>query len=188
MKSKTSYNHLNRRELDEADWQDVLPYVFKYAVWRAKRYYWLGNNLNPPEELVQEAIARAYGIGENDAYRNWNKNKYPKLEDFLISIIDSITSHKVEHALRFKTIPIGSNEIDATSHEQELLSKDKLSKIVSKIKSVMMDDQEALEIFRCFEQGISNPREIAQITGYKKEKVYNIFKRLRRKVNSLDLR
>ena len=77
------YDPSIRDELDKADWDSVFPAVLKYARWRAKKFKYLGYRVEP-EELVHEAIARAYGVGTRGTNRNWNKDKYPKLEYFLI--------------------------------------------------------------------------------------------------------
>lgn len=90
------YDTSIHEELEKADWDATLPKVFKYALSRAKIFKWLGDEVEP-EALVQEAIARAYGVGTGGTYRNWNKETCPDLGNFLIGIIRSMTSHKDEH-------------------------------------------------------------------------------------------
>ncbi len=62
-------------ELDKEDWNNILPRVLKYALARSMKYHWLGYVVEP-KELVHEAISLAYGIGKNETYRNWNKEKH----------------------------------------------------------------------------------------------------------------
>ena len=184
--------------LNKEDLANILLRVHKYAVARSKKYYWLGYVVEP-DELVQEAIALAYGIGENETYRNWNKDKYPKLEDFLISIIESITSHKADHARRIKKVSLFDDNGMITDFESNISSNwtknkenlnsptpidhiiktESLQLLTDKLKSIAEEDEEIGFIILCIEDGISLPREISRETGYDVNKVYNILKRLR---------
>jgi len=100
LQNSSKYDPTIHEDVEKADWDSVLPRVLKYAVSRAKIFRWLGDEVEP-EALVQEAIARAYGIGIRDNYRNWNTETCPDLGDFLIGIIRSMTSHKAEHEAEF---------------------------------------------------------------------------------------
>lgn len=200
MNQKSSkYNPAICAELDNADWDNILPRVLKYALTRSMKYHWLGHVVEP-KELVQEAISLAYGIGKNETYRNWNKAKYPKLEDFLISIIESITSHKADHAKRIKIKPlfnkdgtpsdfeenISSEEMLSkgilNSPEEEIIQSESLQPLTDKLESISEEDEEIGIIILCLEEGISRPRDISKETGYDVNKVYNIFRRLRTKL------
>jgi DNA-directed RNA polymerase specialized sigma24 family protein len=195
----SKYNPAIRAELDNEDWDNILPRVLKYAVARSKRYYWLGYVVEP-EELVHEAISLAYGKGKNETYRNWNKKNYPKLEDFLISIIESITSHKADHAMRIKIKPLFNedgtlndfeenissewtkNKENLNSPEDEIIKSESLLAIIDKLKTISEEDEEIGMLILCIEDGISRPRDISKETGYDVNRVNNIFKRLRTKL------
>ena len=200
MNQKSSkYDPAIRTELDNADWENIFPRIYKYAMARSWRYYWLGYVVEP-EELVQEAISRAYGMGKNETYRNWNKEKYPKLEDFLISIIESITSHEADHAKRIKFKPlfnedgtlddfeenISSDEMAnkgiLNSPEDEIIQSESLQPLRDKLNSISENDEEIGIIILCLEDGISRPRHISNATGYNVKKVNNILRRLRIKL------
>jgi hypothetical protein len=160
------------------------------------RYPWLGYIVEP-EELVQEAISLAYGEGRNETYRNWNKEAYPKLEDFLISIIESITNHKADHAMRIRVKPLFNEDGKLDDFEDNISLKEKASKGVfnspedeivqseswqplkDKLKSISEEDEEIGIIILCLEDGICRPSDISNETGYEVDKVYNIFRRLR---------
>lgn len=186
-------------ELDKEDWNNILPRVLKYALARSMKYHWLGYVVEP-KELVHEAISLVYGIGKNETYRNWNKEKYPKLDDFLISIIESITSHKADHAMRIKIKPLFNKDGTPSDFEENISSKEMLSKgilnspeeeiiqseslqpLTDKLKIISEEDEEIGMLVLCIEDGISRPREISKETGYDVKKVNNIFKRLRTKL------
>ncbi len=202
MNQKSSkYDPAIRTELDNAGWENIFPRIYKYAMARSMKYHWLGYVVEP-EELIQDAISRAYGIGENETYRNWNKEKYPKLEDFLISIIESITSHKADHSRRIKEKPLfnddgTTNDIELNissmwiknreniSPDEEIIQLETLQLLTDKLKSIAEEDEEIGIIILCLEEGISLPREISNETGYNVNKVNNILRRLRTKLKKL---
>ena len=200
MNQKSSkYDPAIRTELDNADWENIFPRIYKYAMARSMKYHWLGYVVEP-EELVQETVSLAYGIGKNETCRNWNKEKYPNLEDFLISIIESITSHKMDHSKRFNIKPmynkdgtpsdfeqsISSSEMASkgilNSPEDDLIQSESLQALRDKLNSISENDEEIGIIILCMEDGIARPRDISNETGYDVKKVYNIFRRLRTKL------
>jgi len=195
----SKYDPTIHEELEKADWDATLPRVLKYAMSRAKMFRWLGDEVEP-ETLVQEAIARAYGIGTNGAYRNWNREKCPDLGDFLIGIIRSMTSQKAEHEAKFPTESL-FNEDESTKDEkilksiggtegafkpktpeEEILENENLQAIKDKLERLSDEDEDLGMIILCIEDGTSKPRHIAKETGFDIKKVNNLLKRLRRKL------
>lgn len=197
------YDPAVRDELDKANWDEVLPRVLKYAASRAKKYYWLGEDVNP-EDMVNEVIARAYGVGTNEAYRNWNKEKYPKLEDFLISIISSMTSHQADHSIRFRKEPLfrengslrdfesrtsGITETIAPSPkspEEEVLESERLQALSGELTAIAQEDEEMGMVILCLEDGISRPRDIAEETGYDVKRIYTLLRRIRERLKKFN--
>lgn len=195
----SKYDPNIRVELDKQDWEKIFPRVLKYAIARSRKYYWLGGDVVEPQELIHEAISLAWGIGKNKTYRNWNKEKYPQLEDFLISIIESITSHKADHSMRIKKESLfsedGTENFELSVSSKRMVSKDYLNSpeekmiqsesleyLKDKLKSIAEEDEEAGLVILCFEEEISLPREIANATGYDVTKVHNILRRIRTKL------
>ena len=201
-KNSPRYDPSIRDELDKADWDSVFPAVLKYARWRAKKFQWLGDQVDP-ENLVHEAIARAYGGGTNGNYRNWNKDKYPKLEDFLISIIDSITSHKAGSAKKFPTEPIfnedgtpkdkkviksaeTSDKITIPrSPEEQVLEYEKIKPLLDELESIANEEDDDLGmVILCIQDGIGRQRHIVEETGFDKKKVNNLLRKLRNRLKN----
>jgi RNA polymerase sigma factor (sigma-70 family) len=181
--------------LDEADWQSVLPAVLKYAEARARKFKWLGDQVDP-EALVQEAIVRAYG-GE----RNWDREKCPRLENFLIGIIRSMTSHTVEHELNFPKESLYYDDgtpkngeifksgdktrgaFNPKTPEEELIEGDNLKNLMDILDELGSDNEELGMVILCLEDGIGKPREIAKETGYEINNVNNLLRKIRRKLD-----
>lgn len=195
------YDPSIRDELDKADWDSVFPAVLKYARWRAKKFKYLGYRVEP-EELVHEAIARAYGVGTRSAYRNWNKDKYPKLEYFLISIISSITSHEAGHVSDFpedslfnengtpkdkKIIKSAETSDKITipqSPEEQVLEHEKVKPLLDELDSIALEDDDLGMVILCIQDGIGWPRHIAEETGFDPKKVNNLLRKLRNRLKN----
>ena len=200
--SSGAYDPSIRKELDKVDWDDVLPRVFKYARWRAKKFEWLGEPVDP-EALVREAIVRAYGVGTGGTFRNWKKETCPDIADFLIGIIRSITSHKAENEASFPVESLckengspkdnklfrSADETAGVSKpknpEEELIEAENLQNLMDELDSLENEDEDLGMVILSIKDGNSKPRHIAQDTGYEVKDVNNILKRLRRKLKHL---
>lgn len=203
------YDPSIREDLTQADWKVILPQLLCFAQSQCRKFYWLGDGHLHPQDLVQEAIALAFGRGENGGYRNWNKEYYPDLPSFLKGVIKSIVNHKIQH---IKEFPHDSMEpqdgkgddsiegddahvaksiydgISSDSPEGNLViveNKKEFSERVMKLKSLADGDEEMGLVMMCFEDGISTPREIAEATGYDVNNIYNIIKRIKRKARDI---
>ncbi|MCF8146261.1 MAG: hypothetical protein K9N21_20330 [Deltaproteobacteria bacterium] len=194
------YDTSIREELDKADWEVVFPKVLRYAVSRAKKFSWLGDEVDP-EALVHEAVACAYGIGTRGNFRNWNKETCPDLADFLIGIVRSTTSHKAEHEADFpgeslfhedgtpkeEKILKSARETEGAepkTPEEELIEDENLQAFKKLLDSLSDEDEGLGIVILCIEDGVSKPREIAEETGFDIKKVNNLLRRLRRKLEN----
>lgn len=194
-----AYDPSIHEELKKVNWDAVLPSVLKYAVWRTKNFEWLGEKVDP-EALVQEAIARVYGIGTNGTYRNWEREACPDIAVFLMGIIRSMTSHTAEHEAGFPKESLfledGSPKdsklfasadetagvIKPKMPEDELIDAKNLQSLMKVLDSLGAEDEDLGMVILCIEDGISRPRFIARETEFKIEKVNNLLKKLRRKL------
>jgi hypothetical protein len=202
------YDPSIREDLEHANWKEILPRVLYYANYQYKRLVWFGVGDTDPEDLVHEAIALAYGRGENGEFRNWNKTYYPDLPAFLKSVIKSIVNHKIKHVIDFKhdciDVKKGMNGDSAEEDPRIVKSmyagmkddspeanldgceaKREFSERVAKLESIATGDEEMGMVILCFKDSISTPREIAEATGYDVKNVNNIIKRIRRKAKDI---
>jgi len=202
LKHSSKYDPTIHEELDKADWEAVLPRVLKYTVSRAKIFRWLGDDEVEPEALVQEAIARAYGIGIRGGYRNWDTETCPDLADFLIGIIRSMTSHKAEHEAEFPRESLFNEDgspkdekilkaVDETARafkpktpEEEIIENENLQALKDELDRISNEDENLGMVILCIEDGISKPRHIAEETGFEIKKVNNLLKKLRRRLKN----
>lgn len=181
--------------LDEADWPSVLPPVLKYAEAQAKKYKWLGVDVDP-DDLVQNAIQLAYS-----GQRKWDREKCPRLDKFLIGIIRSITSHNAEHENNFPKESIFDvngkiknnliyNSKDkkdsfsaAGNPENELVENEKEKILEDTLKKIASEDDELGMVILCLEDGINKRSKIAEETNFDINKVYNLIRKLKRKLD-----
>lgn len=187
------YNPEIRAELDKADWKEISLQLLRFAASKAKMLRAIGVADAGPEDLIQQAISLAYGVGPNNTYRNWNKDVYPDLASFLFSVIKSIVSHKKEHAEKFRTKTIdndlGDKEIKSLSPESPealVIKEQNFADLKMAIYERAKGDEEIEMVLLCLEDGISKPQDIAKEIGYDINKVNNALKRLRRKTKDLD--
>lgn len=155
------------------------------------------------EELVQEAVARAYGVGTGKfdklTYRNWDQSKYPLLEDFLKSIIKSLIDHILKENTGIVFLPTDSDDTFQSEKLEELIQHSKPSEtaeavllkaeeakeLIKLLKKLSNDDEEIGMLLLAAEDGYSKAVEQAEATGYEIKKIYNIRKRLKRKLDPL---
>lgn len=189
------YDPSIREELNKVGWLEVFPPVLKYAKSRAIMLKYLGHE-EDPLDLVQEAILRAYGNGAGGTYRNWNREKCPELENFLIGIIRSITSNKAKHLLDFPVEPLfnnnGTSRDDITleskdkTPEEDFIVKEELKPILDELDKLSNEDEELGMVILCLLDGISETRNIAKETGYDRKKVNNLLRKLRRRLKDFN--
>lgn len=190
------YDPSIRTELEKADWKIFLPKLIRFANDQCYKFRWLGNRHFQPLDLVQEAIALAYGLGKNGNYRNWNKDYYPDLVSFLKGVIKSIVNHEIEHLEKFPNDSleqseeknpgsIGMSDDNPINNLEKCEINNEFSSRIQKLRSLADGDDEIGIVMLCFDDGISTPREIAAATGYDVNHIYNILKRLKRKAKNI---
>jgi hypothetical protein len=200
--SNRKYDPSIHEMLDKADWDTVFLKVLDFAVLRARNFRWLGVEVDP-EALVQEAIARAYGIGTRGNYRNWNPETCPDLAMFLNGIIRSMTSHMAEHEAGFPTESFFNEDgsfkddrvlksIDDTggafkskTPEDLAVEKENFEALIVELDRLSEKDDDLGLVVLALEEGVSKPRHIAEATGLEISKVNNALKKIRRNLSNI---
>ena len=197
------YDPSTREKLRKVDWDEVFPPVLKYAKSVAWKFGQSGIDVDP-FELINEAIARAYGIGTRGTFRNWNQQNCSEAHIFLIGIIRSITSHEAEHLSDFPTESIfkengatkedrlfkNEDETQGTfkpnNPEEELIEEENLQPIMDELERISQEDEELGMIILCNEDGIGKSSEITEETGYEIKKVYRLRRKLRQRLKDFN--
>jgi len=125
-----------------------------------------------PEDFVGEVLMK---VAEGE--RDWSKAKCP-FKDFLFGCLKS-------HLYNF----FKSYE---QKYEAELPDIESESEIESELKNIALQklkedgaDQDEIDVFECWIENINKPAEIAELLGKDVKEVYNITKRLERKMPKL---
>lgn len=190
-------------ELPPEQWREGLLRAFAHAREKSKHWSRLGYEFEA-EELVQEAVARAFGAGRGrdgrPAGRNWNRDRYPSLAEFLIATVDSLISHAYEHHQRvsFSSFQEDDEERDLVGRldaeaqaacelvrpkdpEALLEMSERHESLRGFLDAVADEDEEIGLVLLALEDGAAKS-ELPGVTGFSATQVYNITKRLRRKI------
>jgi RNA polymerase sigma factor (sigma-70 family) len=158
-------------------WKRTVAYTgfvlrFKYGLTSEK-----GLDGKTAEDLAEEVIEKLL-----TGKRNWNRQKHPDLFSQVKSSIDSHVNNFIsqkrllESSISYESADNGTND---SYDENELLDYS-----IKILKSLNASDEEII-LFQCNVDGLLKPREIAEELGISVTEVYNIKKRLNRKLPEL---
>jgi len=188
-----------REQLEEHPWEDTIPRLDLYAVRKAKRLYWQGiMNGNMPggkeaQDIVQDTIEDIL-TGQH----SWNPAIQPDLFAHLRSIVDSKLSHLVENvenrSMRSESALRARNEDTPGITSMAELPDSGLSPFETLIHAEAEDffwgfyeflaDEPLLQnVIECIDASLNKPADIAVHLGVPPKEMYNVRKRLQRRLN-----
>ncbi len=198
MMQKKGYDRSILETLSKVDWPAILPRLIKYARAKEQLLIKVGSGLNY-SDIFQEAVARVYGQGENNKYRNWDTEKYPGLADFLKVVIHEITRREIVRVTGYKTeqlcwedgskeekgLPV-NNEDSADANlswnpENLEIKKEEIEDLSNEIDRISNEDEELGFVLMCIDDGNVKSQQVARETGFSIEKVYNLRRKLKRR-------
>lgn len=202
----TTFEHLQK-----ADWESIGLRLTHYAARKAYRYRWnsrIAIGGQSSEDLAFEAITKVL-----DGDRKWDPQEDPDLFKYLTCVVDSLISHLSDspERTRVQGFPQNENgeiveerlkmadpESETARHlrgpnlnpEQILLNKEQEQIEQRAFKELLKaaegdDDLEALLL--CIMDGVCKPSEIAKATGMNINQVYQLRRKLNRKVVHLKM-
>lgn len=187
------------QQVSEKEWEETLAQVLFYARRKTALLSLLDYRIDC-EELVHEAIGRAYGVGtgrfDKLTYRNWDQDKYPLLAHFLIGIVKSLVDHILKEHIEIEFLPTaGDDDLQAQKVEElinqqrpsedpetQLLNTERAKQLLVALDVISRDDEEIGMYLLAVQEGHSDAVGQANETGYDIKQIYNIRKRLRRKL------
>ncbi len=199
---KRKYDPATREKLEQVDpeeWEKALARALYFARSKTK-FISLFDCRIDAEELVSEAVARAFGVGmgrfDNVTFRNWNQDRYPLLANFLISIIRSLVDHIFKEHVGLELLPtIGDDDLQtekvegliqqqrpSETPERILLNAERARELLKVLDEITSKDEEIGIFLIAVEDGHSKAADQAEVTGYDAQQIYNIRKRLKRKL------
>ncbi|MCH8034806.1 MAG: hypothetical protein IH950_13750 [Bacteroidetes bacterium] len=178
--------------LNSHDWQDIIKRLTAYCEWKVRSGKWWRRSKDElakgiqPKDIVFEAINDLFS-GE----RNWNREKYPTVIEFLKSAVDSEISNLI------KSYDHTHQVIDNNKDDEDIYGMDKypgesidaLSTLVSeellnKIFKSIEGDNKLEELLILLLEELP-PREIAKELDTDVDDIYNRKKILRRILTKL---
>ncbi|MFO0944047.1 MAG: hypothetical protein U0930_25205 [Pirellulales bacterium] len=191
--------------LTDEEQETLLERLTHHALCKMRRLSWRGARVvrggsvpkgYEPYDFALDAIQQLL-----DDTRSWNREVYPTLESVLRSFIDSkisgmvnLTENKLDRRLTPQT---GSKGQSVASYEIPDTESDPLRLLIDMERQQQFHDAAMKEfdgdsllenLFMCFEDEITKPKDIASFLDMKVEDVNNGLKRLRRALNKLDKR
>lgn len=181
--------------LDNYDWEKISLELTDYADIRARRLKWRTESKSDlpqgkrTEDIAQEAILKTYG-GE----RKWDPERYPDIMIFLRSVVDSLISHLANSQNHKKLQRFPENEngesLDNTFNlgysptpEDEVLADEVLGKIYEAVDG----EKELQSVVDAIMSGYTKPGDISKATGYDIDRVYQLRRKLDRRISKLEI-
>lgn len=192
--------------LQQADWPRIALELTDYASTKVQRLQWRtgsGGGLpqgKTPEDLAYDAIGKVLS-GD----RRWDPDQNPDLLGYLKAVVDSLVSHLVESEehMRVRRLPqteegaelegvlqVADPESPAARYlprrpatpEEDLLAKESEEAVVGEIFKAVQGDPELEGLVAAMMEGYTKPAEIAQAKGMKTERVYQLIRKLKRRL------
>jgi hypothetical protein len=170
--------------LDERWWEEQFPRLTLYALKKIRRLRWQGplpGGLEPVD-MASTAVAK-YLSGE----RRWNPQTYPRLEEFLCSVIDSEISHLINswehrHIVR-PLLKLVKGESDESSPDPFSLPSQSeenkaLHRLALKEFSQSLADDPTLQKFLALRQAGFKILEAARHLGITAKQAYGLQRKL----------
>ena len=161
-------------ELNNNNINDIIDGMTAYAYSRLNTMGVKDLEGKTPEEFVGEVLMK---VAEGD--RDWQKAKCTFKEFLFGSLKSHISNYLVSFKQKFES------EILDIEGEVESINVDDLNHISIQILKHEGADQEEIDMFECWIDGINKPSEIADHLGKEIKTIYNIQKRLERKMPKL---
>jgi hypothetical protein len=195
-------------DLSTAAQEQLLDRLTNHALCKMRRLTWRGARIArggsipggyEPYDLALEAITDALD-GQD---RNWNRQKYTTVEQFLVSIVDSKISNLVnlaENKSERRLAPPSGKDDTVTAYEIPGTERDPLLIVIDRewqtrfheaAMKELEGDEFLVQLLECMEAEIIKPLEIAEALSTKEkpitaDDVNNATKRLERKLKKLD--
>lgn len=160
--------------LQNNDMNEIMDSMTAYVYGRIKTIGGKDLEGKTPEDFVGEVLMK---VAEGE--RDWSKSKVP-FKDFLFGCLKS---HLYNFFKSFEQVY--ETELPDIQSETESGNESELKQIA--IKKLKEDgaDQDEIDVFECWIEDMNKPAEIAELLGKNVKAIYNITKRLERKMPKL---
>ena len=190
---------------EQQDWPAIAKRLTVYASVKVRRLSWRTKSHEnlpkgyTPSDIAQQAIADVLG-----GTRNWNPDKDPDLFKYLCGAVDSAVSNLVTSSDNRKLTNMPDSEQDMAqmqvsgmngtvplsrppeTPESIALAQENEDQVLTQILELTSEDEELETLINALIEGYHKPRDIAAVTGMDITLVYQLQRKLKRRLRSLD--
>lgn len=181
--SKTLQDDPLKELLSSLNWEGLWVRLMGRCYWVLRNRYrvdWTNQELNDfSRQMIQEAFNKIFV----ERSRNWNSERYPEFEEFIVGVIDSHINNTLKKSNKEVNIEELESFVNVEFYEgaEDILIADDLRKqVFDELESQGASDEELL-IFECMADGILKPDRIKLELGMSDEDFHNAWRRLKRK-------
>lgn len=160
--------------LHNNDMNDIIDSMTAYAYSRIKSIGVKDLEGKAPEDFVGEVLMK---VAEGE--RDWQKAKC----SFKVFLFGCLKSHISNYLVAFEQ-KYESDLPDIETREESSSDSELIQIAIQKLESEGAD-QDEVDMFECWIDGINKPAEVADLLGKDIQEIYNIQKRLLRKTPKL---
>lgn len=160
--------------LHNNDMNDIIDSMTAYAYSRIKSIGVKDLEGKAPEDFVGEVLMK---VAEGE--RDWQKAKC----SFKVFLFGCLKSHISNYLVAFEQ-KYESDLPDIETREESNSDSELIQMAIQKLESEGAD-QDEVDMFECWIDGINKPAEVADLLGKDIQEIYNIQKRLLRKTPKL---
>jgi len=172
-------------QLQNRDWDQFWLKLMGRCFWLLKKRYTVKWNNEEVKEFSREAIGEVINKIFIEKKRNWNIDRYPDFDEFIVGVIDSHINNTLNKNV--KEFTVGGNEFlfdengESEPNVQEIVIAQEIrNQIYNELETSGAGDDELL-IFECLADGIEKPDDIKQELGMSDEDFHNAWRRFKRK-------
>jgi hypothetical protein len=178
-------NEFLMKQLQNLDWDKLWLRLMGRCFWLLRKRYTVKWKNDELKEFSRKAIGEVINKIFIEKKRNWNVDRYPEFEEFIVSVIDSHINNTLNKSTREFSVgdkeylldENGEAEPDA---QQVIIAKELRNQIYDELEAAGADDDE-LMIFECLADGFGKPDDIKKELGMSDDNFHNAWRRLKRK-------
>jgi len=192
VKTKTiASDDLLMDQLQNRDWKQYWLRLMARCFWVLRKRYkvkWTNEKLSEFSRSVVEEVINKIFI-EKD--RNWNIERYPDFDEFIVGVIDSHINNKfntkdIESSIGENDFILDNNTESEPSNEEAIITKELRKQIFDELQKAGAEDDELL-IFECLADGILKPNIIKDEIGISDKDFHNAWRRFKRRREVIQL-
>jgi hypothetical protein len=171
--------------IHKEDWGELWVILVAHAINRFIYRYGIQSNKRDLLDQANQKVSEVLSLILIEETRNWNRDEYPTIKDFIVSVIDSHLNNsfnKSKPKEELKSLIIDDSE--DLSREDSLIYEELRKDAYQFLEGEEATDDE-LMIFECMADGIVKPQAIKLELGISDTEFHNAWRRLKIKLKKL---